>query len=216
VADGRIALDLAAAALGEFEKQPVPHLGPDGGHATVTACAGVAIVRSHAPFSRAYQAAKMLCHAAKQARRKANAEGAWLDWHLGLPRPAQGMAELRAAYRANRRDLTMRPYPVTRPARPQSWEWLDLEVLGPGPQDNRDQGLRGDPAWRFSRNRVKQLEALAREGPDGVERQMEVWKATQTDLRLPGGLGTGGFVDVSTPLIDAVEIMDLHLRLERA
>lgn len=53
VADGRIALDLAVAALREFEKNQVPHLGNNGSSIHVTACAGMALVRSHAGGSRA-------------------------------------------------------------------------------------------------------------------------------------------------------------------
>jgi hypothetical protein len=121
--------------------------------------------------------------------------------------------EWREAYRSMQWTLTMRPYAVTAAGR-RNWDWLDLEVLGPGPQSQRAQGLRGDPAWRLSRNRVKQLEALAREGPQAVRKQLSVWRATQPGLKLPGDLGHGGFFGADTPLVDAIEVMDLHLRLE--
>jgi hypothetical protein len=214
VADGRIALDLAVAALREFEKNPVLHLGKNGDPVRVTACAGVALVRSHAPFYRAYQAAKVLCSSAKSARRALQDEGGWLDWMLGMVGPAQSVEEWRKAYRAGSLQLTMRPYPVALAAGRRNWDWLDLEVLGPGPASRPNQGFRGDPAWRLSRNRVKQLEALAREGPEAVRKELCVWRATQPDLQLPGDLGQDGFLGANTPLVDAIEIMDVHLRLE--
>ena len=214
VADGRIALDLAVAALREFEKNPVLHLGKKGDPVRVTACAGVALVRSHAPFYRAYQAAKVLCSSAKSARRALQDEGGWLDWMLGMVGPAQSVEEWRKAYRAGSLQLTMRPYPVALAAGRRNWDWLDLEVLGPGPASRPNQGFRGDPAWRLSRNRVKQLEALAREGPEAVRKELCVWRATQPDLQLPGDLGQDGFLGANTPLVDAIEIMDVHLRLE--
>ncbi|MFP4586174.1 MAG: Cas10/Cmr2 second palm domain-containing protein, partial [Desulfococcaceae bacterium] len=71
VCDGRIALDLAAAAVREFEKAPIPHLGEGGGEKTVTACAGVALVKAHAPFHRGYKLSEDLCKSAKQGRLKA-------------------------------------------------------------------------------------------------------------------------------------------------
>jgi hypothetical protein len=214
VADGRIALDLAVAAIREFEKNSVPHLGENGLPVHITACAGVALVRSHAPFYRAYEAAKILCSSAKSARKEARDDGGWVDWMVGTFLSAQSVKEWLAAYRASNLKLTMRPYPVTRAVNRRSWDWLDLEVLGPGPLTQPEQGFRGDLAWRLSRNRVKQLGALTREGPEAVRRQLSVWRATQPDLKLPGGLGEDGFVGNATPMVDAIEIMDLHLRLE--
>lgn len=58
--DGRIALDLAETALKEFARHPVPHLGPDGEETSLTACAGVALVKAHAPVHRSYELAEDL------------------------------------------------------------------------------------------------------------------------------------------------------------
>ncbi|MDW8131688.1 MAG: hypothetical protein RMI94_14145 [Bryobacterales bacterium] len=219
VCDGRIALDLAATAVRTFEQQRVRHLGERGGDTNITACAGVAIVRSHAPFFRAYEAAKMLCASAKKARREATADpeaakAGWMDWTIGTTRPLASLEDVRAAYRAGKYLLTMRPYAVTDVSRRQNWTWLDLEVLGPGTQGNAT-GFRGDPAWAQSRNRVKQLESLVRSGPDAVKRQLAIWRATSHGLQLPRSLDDGGFVGTATPIVDALELMDLHLRLER-
>ncbi|HZU43801.1 MAG TPA: hypothetical protein VE994_14080, partial [Terriglobales bacterium] len=62
--DGRIALDLAATALREINGNDCPHLGK------MSACAGVAIVRAHYPFARAYELAEKLCSHAKLVRRQ--------------------------------------------------------------------------------------------------------------------------------------------------
>ncbi len=216
VCDGRIALDLTAAALETFERQPVRHLGADG--AGISASAGVAIVRSHAPFYRAYAAAKALCQSAKRARNEhagagSAGPGGWMDWIVGLTRPLENVEEARGSYRTDGLKLTMRPYPVTGGARRETWQWLDEQVLGPGPQGS-DKGFRGDPRWRASRNRVKQLENLLRLGPEEVERQILMWQASTPGLALPAGLPNGGFPGSATPLLDAIELVDLHLRLE--
>jgi len=215
VCDGRIALDLAVTALKAFESQPIPHLGEDGGDKTLTACAGVALVKAHAPFYRSYELAEGLCASAKHARSHYNQEyqsesGCWLDWHIGSVRPSDTIAELRKRqYTRDNLKLTMRPYPLTNKAREQTWAWLDRELLGP--VEATHQGLRGDPAWANSRGRVKQLDSLAHEGADSIRRQLGAWKVS-----LPAGLSGGGFIGHRTPLLDATELLDLHLRLDLA
>ena len=222
--DGRIALDLAVAALREIERHEIPHLGPDGAPATLTACAGVALVKAHAPFHRSYELAEDLCRCAKRARVASNeaatAEpGSWLDWHVGTPRPGETVTQIRdRVYRVYSRgstQLTMRPYPVGEtPHRSQSWAWLDEELLGPA-SDGGARGLRGADAWAGSRSRVKALGSVVLEGRDEVRRQIEAWRATAPRVRLPGGLDDGGYVGPRTPLLDAIELLDLHIRLER-
>jgi len=206
--DGRIALDLAEAALDAFEVE-VPHLG------TVTACAGVALVPAHAPFDRAYELAEALCASAKLRRRETGEGGAWIDWHIGAPRPGEGVGALRARTLAEPTiggkilQLTCRPYRLgTGASEPETWRWLSRTVLGTGPD-----GFRGR-YWSQHRNKLKKLASVVRDGPDGVRRARESWTAAG-DLAWPGGLEqTDGFFDgVRTPLLDAIELLDLHLSL---
>lgn len=221
--DGRIALDLAAVSLKEFARHPIPHLGPGGEETFLTACAGVALVKTHAPFHRSYELAEDLCRSAKRARRTANAEldnetGGWLDWHIGPTRPGALVEDIRRrGYRRGEADLTMRPYPLAKlTTRNHSWEWLDRDLLGPGAAPGPvKQGLRGANCWSGSRSRVKRLGALVSDGAATIKRQIEAWKATDDDLRLPGGLEDGGgYVGATTPLLDAIELLDLHMRLK--
>jgi hypothetical protein len=232
VCDGRIALDLATSALREFAKHSVPHLGKDGGETTFTACAGVALVKAHAPFYRGYQLADDLCRSAKQARHRANKvkgieTGCWLDWHVGPIRPGEKLNRLRARQYQDG-NLTMRPYPLVRyNGREESWNWLDRELLGPAHSPNDSfRGFRktGDDeseatqrfanSWAGSRNRVKRLGSLVVEGKDAVNDQINAWSATESGLRLPLALANGGFIGDQTPILDAIELMDLHVRLE--
>ena len=218
--DGRIALDLAVAVLREFERHEIPHLGPDGSPATLTACAGVALVKAHAPFHRSYELAEDLCRCAKGARVESNeaavAEtGSWLDWHVGTTRPGETVQEIRErVYARGSNVLTMRPYPLVGTAhRSQSWDWLDDEVLGPG-RGGAAHGFRGAERWAESRSRVKSLRSIVLGGSSEVQRQIEAWKGTDPTIGLPGGLGTSGYVGPRTPLLDATELLDLHIRLE--
>ena len=230
--DGRIALDLAASAMKAFDEHTIPHLGKDGKGATITACAGVALVKAHAPFNRSYQLAEALCRSAKRERREANGDpgaetetGCWLDWHIGTTRPGELVEEIRNR-QYNRGKLTMRPYPlVSYQGRNQSWGWLDEELLGPGiASDSTNQGFRGAKQWKDSRSRVKRLAMIVADGDAAIEAQLKAWNAIaaagsdtadmkfEKDIRLPGQLGDG-YVSGKTPLLDAIELMDIHLRL---
>ncbi|WP_129675888.1 hypothetical protein [Candidatus Chloroploca sp. Khr17] len=215
VCDGRIALDLAVTALNAFGAQTIPHLGEDGGEMRLTACAGVALVKAHASFYRSYELAERLCASAKYARNSYNKKhhsesGSWLDWHIGSVRPSDTITELRKRQYAGDK-LTMRPYPLTHEARPQTWAWLDRELLGP--VEAAKQGLRGADVWANSRSRVKQLDGLVHAGGDSIKRQLEAW-----NVQLPARLSSAssnGFIGPRTPLLDATELLDLHLRLDR-
>jgi len=205
--DGRIALDLAETALDAFNYE-VRHLG------RVTACAGVAIVPAHTPFDRAYALAESLCSNAKRRRREKNDRGCWIDWHIGAPRPGEGVADLRARAYSQRLggtnlEMTCRPYRLGTGADDrETWRWLSRSVLG-----TQSTGFRGEP-WRRHRNKLKELAFVVREGEDGVRRAREAWTAA-AGLAWPGGLDqTNGFVDgARTPLLDALELLDVHLPL---
>lgn len=228
VCDGRIALDLAVTALGEFAKHRIPHLGDDGGEMILSACSGVALVKPHAPFHRSYELADALCAWAKRARRLANDRcgadtGSWLDWHVGTTRPSESIEAIRARqYRRGSKQLTMRPYPLAGSSAHQGWPWLDHDVLGPGKMANEafrgfqkvDGGQLGPNGWSGSRSRVKRLGQLVGEDGDAVKRQMEAWGAIEGEVSLPGRLPDTGFIGDRTPLLDAIELLDLHLRLD--
>jgi hypothetical protein len=203
ICDGRIALDLAETALDAFSAN-IPHLG------SVTACAGVAVVPAHAPFDRAYAVAGALCENAKRRRRQKADEGPWLDWHVGTVRPGEGIPELRGrACTSGSLELTCRPYRLgSGPEDRETWRWLAGTVLG-----DRSDGFRGG-RWRKHRNKVKELRAVVREGPAAVRSAREAW-AVAREFPLPGGLdATNGFLHgVRTPLLDAIELLDLHLPL---
>jgi len=207
VCDGRIALDLAATALSVFEKSNVPHLG------RITACAGVAMVRVHAPFARAYDLAEALCASAKGMLRQQNDPGCALDWHIGTCRPGESVEAIRRRqYQAAGCRLTCRPYRLgSGRDEAETWRWLSGTLL-----HDRTAGLREGP-WAGRRNKVKALAELAREGPDSVKETLEAWKVVDKELKFPTPIeGNGFFAATRTPLIDALELLDLHLELDAA
>ncbi len=223
VCDGRIALDLTAAALESFErlsseiKDIERHLGP----VPLTACAGVAIVRSHAPFIRSYQLCSKLCDNAKASRmavlNSGGNDASWLDWHIGQTRPNEALKNLRARqYETKHRRLTGRPYPLRGEASdPFSWEWLDGSLLlSPGSKDEGSRSLRDPRIWGERRNKVKALATLLRQGEEAVSAQMGAWRVVDQGIRFPFPLDDSGFRAGTTPLYDGIELLDLHLSLD--
>jgi CRISPR/Cas system-associated protein Cas10 (large subunit of type III CRISPR-Cas system) len=89
VTDGRIGIPLAEAFLNYINGKTI-RLG--GLEISLSACAGVAVVKSHFPFYRAYQLAEELCASAKQKGKilekqnrngdEAKEIGSWLDFHI--------------------------------------------------------------------------------------------------------------------------------------
>jgi len=105
VTDGRWALYLAQRYLRHFEEKTgadpaiarvmtaAQKVFGDGPADRIHACAGVAIVKHHFPFSLAYQLAESLCSEAKGSIR--NAPGSAVDWHAVMDASPPGLAEIR-------------------------------------------------------------------------------------------------------------------------
>jgi len=210
VCDGRIALDLAETALQVFEseKSDIPHLDKP-----IRACAGVAIVRVRSPFIRAYHLAEQLCQSAKMKVKENGGDHCAIDWHIGLGRPGQALSEIRnKQYHSAHYELTCRPYCLERQINNEqghtSWQWLSHVLL-----DDDLCGLRGK-VWAERRNKVMNLQELVHDGPKIVEPALEAWQVIDNKLQFPAPVAKSGFIDNQrTPLLDAVELLDLHLKL---
>ena len=209
--DGRIALDLAVAALEAFRADNrIAHLGDIG------ACAGVAIVHAHAPILRAWSLAEELCRSAKRKVHDSGRTGFALDWHIGLPAPGQSIRSVRESqYQAGDRRLTCRPLLLgdLRPPETESWKWMEEEMLADGGDTSKS--LRGK-AWRDHKNKVKQLAPLLRIGPAEIEDTLDAWRVVDDRLGLPHDIEDGFIGNAKTPLLDALELVDIHLSLESA
>ncbi|WP_375494244.1 hypothetical protein [uncultured Nostoc sp.] len=111
ICEGRLGVELAALFLQKFEEQKVT----DG--ESLTACAGVCVVKAHYPFSRAYQMSEDLCKVAKKfvklERQKHGVDYfSAIDWHLAASGLLGSISEIRQReYRVNNKSwhLEMRP-----------------------------------------------------------------------------------------------------------
>ena len=209
VCDGRIALDLAATALAEFEK--ISALDQIG---SVKACAGVALVKTHTPFARAYKLAESLCISAKHMLQEQDwTDRSALDWHIGLSSPSETLNALRQRQYGDK--LTCRPYLLRQYAEYRfepSWNWLAEEVLGTTGKGFHTSDPKNTPNWIAHRSKLKALQEIVRKGEGEVENALKAWKVAHPKLDLPDKMEKG-FIGKRTPFLDAAELLDIHFPL---
>jgi hypothetical protein len=198
VCDGRLGLGLATAYLRAFEEKAARN--GFSGDKTLTACAGVAVVKSHYPFARAYDLSEELCSSAKKFRHTANIQGSALDWHItpgGLYADLETMRE--RDYIVSEGALTLRPVSLADEGGARSWHKVE----------GLTKGFQGD--WSERRNKAKLLRDALREGTSAVERFLTIY----ADSPLPpfSNFDKAGWHDGRCGYFDALELMDLHIPL---
>jgi hypothetical protein len=199
VADGRLGLDLAARYLREFTKEDL-----DG--KPVFARAGVAIVKTHFPFSRAYDLAEELAEGARQA------DATVLDWHFsttGVIRPLHDIRD--REYRARTgKSMLIRPVRVAPiPAPPGEWRTWDVF-------SKLVDAFNKNP-WSGKRNKLKDLQTALRGGPEQVKLFRENYRIAERDMPAVDGLPdfqVSGWHGDSCGYFDALEALDFFIDLE--
>lgn len=178
VCDGRIGLATAKIFLKTFGEQQIP-TAEDKLEAGMAA-AGVAIVKVHYPFARAYQLSEALCKNAKNTfARKASA----LDWHLAQSGLYGSLRELRRREYNERYNedngrleysLLMRPVTVN-DSQFGGWStWGNFTKLLDRFQDPEE----------WPRNKVIQLREALRLGPDAIGAFITNYRKELPDLQL--------------------------------
>jgi hypothetical protein len=227
VCNGQLGISLAVEYLKAYEEETArtnnPYLKE------MYACAGVAIVKMHYPFARAYALSESLAREAKKLVWKEVSEkqgkdrsASALDWHIATSGLSGSLDEIRwREYKKpidplrrtddNARTLLMRPL-LLRPGatKPDGRVWVD------GMEKLLLEFQRG-PAWTGSRNKVKLLRNILREGLDGDMQKIENLLQSY-DLKLPRVVSGGkyeqnGWHDDRCGYFDAIELSDYYLHL---
>jgi hypothetical protein len=207
VCDGRLGLSLAIEYLREFEHQTrlADSLRKDG--SGLTACAGVAVVKSHYPFARAYALAEELARSAKVYRRDNEIDGSCLDWHFALSGLSGSIEEVRSReYQASAGSLTLRP--VTLAANPKkaqhAWPVIEKGI----------KAFQGED-WAGHHNKIKALRDVLREGPAAVGRFVAALEADLPAV-LPemSDWPKMGWHGDSCGYFDAIELADWFIPLK--
>jgi len=219
--DGRFALAFSKEYLRAFgqyaDMQPlltaVVHAVT--GQRSVTACAGVAVVKPHFPFSAAYGLADELCRNAKVlAAAHPGTHG--LDMHVLLDSTLTDLAAIRAGYLVEHEgqhvELTARPYLLAAEpgiSLPDGRDWAEVEP--------RIRTLRRAPAGLdggvVTRSQLHLLRGELRTDPARARRRITDLHrrcATELDRELLAAIGAGptGSADDGSAagLLDALEL----------
>lgn len=204
VCDGRLGLILAAHYLQEWTKEPL--LGEP-----LHARAGVAVVKSHYPFSRAYQVAGHLMSSAKNAidvlKQSDEVSTTTLDWHFSTTGMNYQLEEIREREytTSTGKSLLMRPIRITPGGR--TWRnWDNFTYM-------MSEFQRG--FWAGSKNKVIALHDALRKGADGVRAFRNNYRidelpdvSTQPDMRTTGWQGE------DCGYFDAIEALDFFIPLD--
>jgi hypothetical protein len=207
VCDGRLGLTLAARYLEAFEEECEKR------ELNLYACAGVAVVKAHYPFARAYQLSEALAKKAKEYVREEidrDSAASALDWHFAASGLMGSIKEIRdREYTVTLDDddnglLHLRPLPLA-DTNWRAWPRFVQAV----------ETFKCKEPWRDSHNKLMALREILRQGPD----------ATRTFLRLfnlplpvldPGNSAlqeTGWYGHEMCGYFDAIEALDFYVPL---
>jgi hypothetical protein len=213
VCEGRLGLPLAAHYLTRLTSEVLPDGDP------LYARAGIAIVKTHYPFARAYALAEELCASAKKSIQKTDPDTrrlSALDWHFattGLVQPLKDLREreYQLGPGENAPTLLMRPLGL---GLQDSREWRSWDVFC----EITNEFLRTGGQWAGRRNKIKALREALRSGPDAVRLLLRSLP-DQPKLPVPGPLrnqgdaATTGWQGSICTHFDAVEALDFNVPL---
>lgn len=158
VCAGPWGLAVAERYLAELERGA--KLPGDGNDNIPYTCAGVAIVKTHYPFSQAYDVSEELIKSAKKLSKElAGKKASAIDWHLTTTGLHGDLESIRAReYTVPTGPLTMRPLMLRAEKTWRNWDNLDhlLTFFG------------NDGDWQERRNKILRLREALRRGRDGV------------------------------------------------
>ncbi len=204
VSEGRLGLVLAAKYLQALSTTKLSDNGKP-----LYARAGVAVVKSHYPFSRAYDLADKLAAEAKKKivdRTQTNEENTFMmDWHFSTTGVEAGLQEIRnREYMSeNGKSLLMRPVRVAEIAgRTTIWQtWQIFSNLVSAFQNSDD--------WSGRRNKVKALRDALRQGQEAVRLFLRNFGLDNLP-EIPGleNMATTGWQGDDCGYFDAIEALD--------
>ncbi len=205
VCDGRLGLTLAARYLEAFEEET------QNRKLNLYACAGIAVVKSHYPFARAYDLSQALTGQAKRyARDQANGDLSALNWHFATGGLLGNLQEIRKReYTVPAGTLTMRPLPLHATGW-QSWPAFTSVV----------ETLKEAPEWKGHHNKVIALREILRQGPEATRIFLKELGETlpplgreQEDktLQRTGWIGENGAATCG--YFDAIEALEYYIPL---
>lgn len=209
VCDGRLGLSLAAYYLQQFSSHQLSDEAP------AYCRAGIAVVKTHYPFSRAYDVADELCVSAKEyiAARKQqpyNERGLTaMDWHFAVGGMVRNIEDVRQREYTIPKEgsLLMRPVRLTTPEKDwRSWDAF-TNIIKEFQAD--------DGPWLGRRNKINALRDALRANRNAVRHFLKVYDLPELP-QIPGqpDMAIQGWQGERCGYFDAIEAMDFFISLE--
>jgi hypothetical protein len=206
--NGQLGVELATRYLEAFEKH-TDKQGLKGFYAS----AGVAVVKMHYPFARAYQLSEELTHSAKKfVKDKVKKDTSAVDWHFAQSGLSGSLDVIRnkeySFIKENGKGETVKHHLNLRPLvlRNLIQSWQSVENIMSIFQD-------GKP-WSESHNKVVGLREPLRNGAKAVEQ----YRLNYDLPPLPDVAGDkaaqSGWLGVHCIYFDAIELLDHHVSLK--
>ncbi|MDY0096542.1 MAG: hypothetical protein RBT80_27910 [Candidatus Vecturithrix sp.] len=196
VCDGRLGLYFAKIFIEAFQNQEV------NGKNDLTACAGIAIIKTKYPFSRGYGLAEALCKNAKDARKARGDQCSYLDFHLSLGGFTGSPSEIRRKhFQAEQGNLIYRPYKLV-PEETQDEYSFELLL--------RKATELQSP--HFPRNKLYELRealTLSKEATDRFVRELDFRGHKLPEIPARNYHKTP-FENRKTPYFDMIELLELY------
>ncbi|MEA5554340.1 hypothetical protein VB713_25740 [Anabaena cylindrica UHCC 0172] len=216
VCDGRLGLSLATKFLNKFEEftADLPDIKNK-----VTACAGIAIVKNHYPFAKAYALSESLCGKAKKWMKKQTNDYekplfSALDWHIAasgligsINEIRQREYEVQIPERKEVASLAMRP--MHSGSYEKEWRtWTSFAKVVHEFNTHED--------WKDRRNKVMALRDVLRQGHEATKQFRQVYrlKSLPAFPEADNKLGEEGWHwNGICAYFDAIEAMEFYIPL---
>jgi hypothetical protein len=215
VCDGRLGLSLAAKLLNKFEEF-TDNLPDNEGK--VTACAGVAIVKTHYPFAKAYALSEALCGNAKKWMKTKTDDYtkpifSALDWHIAASGLIGSINEIRKReYEVQIPEAKEVASLVMRPMRSGCCEneWRTWSGFAKVVHE-----LNTHEDWENRRNKVMTLRDVLRQGHEATKQFRQLYRLESLP-KFPEAntnLGKEGWYEGICGYFDAIEAMEFYIPL---
>ncbi|MFN8472207.1 MAG: hypothetical protein U0822_08465 [Anaerolineae bacterium] len=202
VTDGRLGLPLTAFYLEQLKLHPL-----SDGAGPIVARAGIAVVKSHYPFARAYDLAENLQRSAKSMTEEGTL--AALDWHFATSGAVLPLKEIRERqYTGDDGPLTMRPL-AFRDATPAQWRtWSVFKAMI---------ARFNEKEWAERHNKIKGVQTVLRDGSHAAEQFRTLYGLPLLpDIIGNPAAATTGWIGDRCTCYDPIEALEFFVPLEEA
>lgn len=205
--NAQLGLSVATAYLSAFEEKTAQH-----GLKDMHACAGIAMVKMHYPFARAYALSEDLCRQAKGYVRyeMRTADISAFDWHFAISGLSGDLKAIRdREYKVTSGELFMRPLRLRAEGDLQDGRYWDGGIA------RVIDRFQHDEDWVNRRNKVKGMREPLRSGPIAVANYRLNHRLPRLPALLPGDAThqESGWSGGRCVYFDAIELLDHHVHL---